>query len=260
MNRICLLLLILSLGYVPSAHADSVQNALDQRYKNQVIPLRYPFVQGDQNFDSTGRPLNNASGSWLVYGAIFVQSLHISPDTLRLEGPRIALTQPKGNEKPVAVQLERSVKVVIHLDHPINTIEEAQALLSRVFYLDGDYLQHVRPEYRRSDQAVFDEPVYKLANSGENHVKTPRPKYTPEPEFTDQARRAQAQGTVTLSIVVDKSGNVFRIRIEQPAGMGLDENAVEAVKQWRFSPGTHDGEPVPVEMKIEVSFNLYSNH
>jgi TonB family protein len=39
--------------------------------------------------------------------------------------------------------------------------------------------------------------------------------------------------------------------------MGLDENAMEGVKRWRFNPATRNGEPVAVEMKIEVSFNLY---
>ncbi|HKD81846.1 MAG TPA: energy transducer TonB [Candidatus Angelobacter sp.] len=261
MNRtVCFLLLVLGLTFVPSARADSLKDDLNHRYKNQVLALRYPFVQGDQNFDGTGHPLSNPSGAWWIYGAIFVHDLHVSAETLRLEGPRVALTPPKGSDKPVAVPVGDAVKIEIHLDHPLASIDEAQALLNRVFYLDANSLLYAKPEYRRADVAAHDEQeVYKVGNSGDHSVKPPRATYTPEPDYSETARRAQVQGMVILSIVVDKKGSVSRIRIEQPLGMGMDENAVEAVKLWRFNPATRNGEPVPVEMKIEVSFNLYSS-
>jgi protein TonB len=91
----------------------------------------------------------------------------------------------------------------------------------------------------------------------EGIVFPPRPTYTPEPEFSEQARHAKYQGTVVLYIVVDKAGKISRIRLERALGMGLDENAMEGVKRWRFNPATRNGEPVAVAMNIEVSFNLY---
>ena len=260
MNRItCFFLLALALAYIPSAHADSLKEDLSQQYKNHVMALRYPFVHGEQSFDSTGHPLNNPSGSWRIYGAIFVHDLQISPDKLRLEGPRVALTHPKGNEKPVAIPLEKDVKVVIHLDRPLSSIEEARALLNRVFYLDANDAEHAKAEYRRSDQANLGETVYKVGNSSDGQVSAPHPTFTPEPEYSDEARRARVQGIVILNIVVDKKGTVSRVRIEEPLGMGIDEKAVEGVTHWRFKPATRNGEPVPVEMNIEVSFNLYSD-
>lgn len=261
MNRaVCFLLLVLGFIVVPSARADGLKDDLDHRYKNQVLALRYPFVQGDQNFDSGGHPLAKPSGSWWVYGAIFVHDLHVSSDMLRLEGPRVALTPPKGNEKPVAVPVGDAVKIEIHLDHPLASINEAQSLLNRVFYLDGDPLLYARPEYRRSDVTALDEQeVYKVGNTGDHSVKPPRATYTPEPDYSEEARRAQVRGMVILSIVVDKKGSVSRVRIEQPLGMGMDEKAVNSVKQWRFKPATRGGEPVAVEVKIEVSFQLGLN-
>ncbi len=88
-------------------------------------------------------------------------------------------------------------------------------------------------------------------------VLAPRPTYTPEPEFSEQARHAKYQGTVVLWIVVDKTGKIARIRLERPLGMGLDENAMEGIKKWRFNPAIRNSEPVAVAMNIEVSFNLY---
>jgi protein TonB len=46
------------------------------------------------------------------------------------------------------------------------------------------------------------------------------------------------------------------IKITRPLGSGLDEKAVEAVRQWRFKPGTKDGSPVAVRINVEINFNL----
>jgi TonB family protein len=88
-------------------------------------------------------------------------------------------------------------------------------------------------------------------------VTAPRIVHQSDPAFSDAARRARLQGTVTLSLIVDKMGQARDIRIVSPMGMGLDRNAVEAVSKWRFNPGTKDGEPVAVPIAVEVDFHLY---
>ncbi|HZS28960.1 MAG TPA: energy transducer TonB [Candidatus Angelobacter sp.] len=238
------------------ASATNIKDTLNQQYKNRVLALRFPFVHGDQKFDSTGHPLSSPSGEWLVYGGILVRDLSLSSNMLRLEGPRVALTQTQGNEKPSAIPLKKDdIKVEISLDAPLNSIDEAQALLNRVFFLDKDGLLHAKPEYRRAGGDV-DEPIYKFGKD-KNDIKPPRATYTPEPDYTDEARRSKFQGTVVLGLLIDKNGQVCRITIERPLGKGLDEEAVESVKKWRFKPATRNGEPVAVEMKVEVSFQLY---
>ena len=255
MNRgVHFLLLVLGLTFIPIAHADSLNDELNQHYKNQVLALRSPFVHGDQKFDSAGHALSSPSGDWLVYGGILVRDLSLSPNELRLEGPRVALTQTPGNEKPSAIPLGRDLKVKIRLDSPLNSIEEAQALLNRVFFLDQDDILLAKPEYRRAGGDV-DGPIYK-AGKGKDNVKPPKATYTPEPDYTDEARSSRFQGVVVLAILIDKNGQVCKIRIERPLGKGLDEEAVKSVKTWRFKPATKDGEPVAAEMNIEVSFNL----
>jgi TonB family protein len=88
-------------------------------------------------------------------------------------------------------------------------------------------------------------------------VSAPRAIYSPEPEFSDEARRVKFQGTVTLSAVIGADGRARNIRVARSLGMGLDEKASEAVRTWRFQPGTKDGRPVPVQIEIEVDFHLY---
>jgi TonB family protein len=77
-----------------------------------------------------------------------------------------------------------------------------------------------------------------------------------EPEYSEEARKAKYQGTVLLYIEVDPSGRPTNIRVQRSLGLGLDEKAVEAVRQWKFKPGYKDGKPVTVAATIEVNFRL----
>lgn len=90
-------------------------------------------------------------------------------------------------------------------------------------------------------------------------VTAPRAIYTPEPEFSETARKAGYQGTCVLSLVVGSDGKVRDVRVVRKLGMHLDEKAVEAVQNWTFEPGRKDGKAVPVQISVEVSFHLYRN-
>lgn len=87
-------------------------------------------------------------------------------------------------------------------------------------------------------------------------VTAPRPISHNEPKYSEKARKKKIQGTVMLSLVVDTNGEPADITVLLPLGDGLDENAVEAVRTWRFQPGTKDGQPVRVQATIEVNFRL----
>jgi TonB family protein len=75
-------------------------------------------------------------------------------------------------------------------------------------------------------------------------------------DYTDQARRANVTGEVVLEIVVRRDGSVGDVRILNRLGSGLDERAVQAVKQWRFAPATLKGVPVDVIVEVGVEFKL----
>ena len=88
-------------------------------------------------------------------------------------------------------------------------------------------------------------------------VSAPRAIYAPDPEYSEEARKAKYQGTVLLWLVVGPDGRSRDVRVQRSLGMGLDEQAVEAVRQWRFAPALKDGHPVPVQIYVEVNFRLY---
>ncbi|WP_109489094.1 energy transducer TonB [Occallatibacter savannae] len=92
---------------------------------------------------------------------------------------------------------------------------------------------------------------------GLNGVSQPIPVFTPEAEFSDEARRHKQQGACTISVVIDAQGNPQNPRVVQPIGMGLDEKALQAVMRYRFKPAKKDGRPVAVRIGVVVDFRLF---
>ena len=75
-----------------------------------------------------------------------------------------------------------------------------------------------------------------------------------DPDFSKEARKQHYSGKVVLWAVVGTDGKVHEIKVQQSIGLGLDEQAIKAVKKWRFKPGTFEGKPVPVQINAEVDF------
>lgn len=88
-------------------------------------------------------------------------------------------------------------------------------------------------------------------------ISAPEAISTPDPEYTEEARRAKTQGTCILWLIVDSQGHTRDIRVVRGLGYGLDTKAVDAVRQWRFQPSIKDGKPVDVQITVEVAFHLY---
>jgi len=176
------------------------------------------------------------------------------------------------------------------------TADNAEALLARIFLTSQDHLAELVPDYwkpcvlagltgkdlQRYTDCHFSTELLavpgfaypseqtppELADAtGPNAlgrvfyagkgVTMPKALHNPTPEFSDEARQAKYQGTVTLFLVVDQTGGVRNIRIGSPMGCGLDRKAAEAVATWKFTPGTKDGEPVGVEIAVQTDFHLY---
>ena len=88
-------------------------------------------------------------------------------------------------------------------------------------------------------------------------VAAPEVIHSVEPEFTEDARRANFQGSVSIKLIVDSQGNPQDVQLVQHLGMGLDEKAIEAVRQYKFKPAMYQGHPVSVQIVIEMSFHLH---
>lgn len=88
-------------------------------------------------------------------------------------------------------------------------------------------------------------------------VSAPQVIFSVEPEFSEEARKAKVAGNVLVNLWVDTAGNPSHVRVIRGVGMGLDEKAIEAVRQYKFRPAMEGGKPVLVELNIEVNFQIF---
>ncbi len=89
-------------------------------------------------------------------------------------------------------------------------------------------------------------------------VKAPVVISQPLPPYTEEARKARAEGIVLIQAIIRRDGSVDSFKVLRGLGYGLDESAINTIAtKWRFKPGTLNGVPVDVQANIEVTFRLY---
>src|SRR6202171_4456700 len=94
--------------------------------------------------------------------------------------------------------------------------------------------------------------------AGVNGVGSPQCIYCPQPEYSDEARKAKYQGTVLLDVTVTADGRVLNPQVLKGPGLGLEEKAMAQVKNWKMRPAVGPGgKPVNCRVQIEVTFHLY---
>ena len=120
---------------------------------------------------------------------------------------------------------------------------------AKLEYRTGYY---ANKEFGRANSGVAGPPTSALPAG----TKPPVLVYKKEPAYSDEARQAKYQGTVLLSVEVNETGQVTGIHVQRSLGLGLDEKAMEAVKQWVFKPGTINGIPTAMQTQVNVDFRL----
>ncbi len=290
-NAVSILVMLTALSGAAAAADQGLSNLLAARYHDQVLALRHSFNARAQEYDSDGNPLLSGNeGSWTIYGRIKVNKVSLAVDRLQLEGDRVTF-QSKGPGKPLEpVRQREHIKIRVRLNHPVASEDDAIAVLGRVFALTprdvvdsapriwraylgkqlgvvpdgrddvaGSTLSRDNPtrDGKTGVEVVQDEAGHERIFKLGREIVAPKPQFTPEPEFSEVARKRRFQGTLGLNVVIDNTGKVRNIAIAKPLGMGLDESAANAVAKWRFAPAMHDGRPVPVALYIEVDFHLY---
>jgi|SRR5579863_354984 len=84
----------------------------------------------------------------------------------------------------------------------------------------------------------------------------PRAVFAPDPAYSEEARKAHYDGTCVLWMIVGTDGRAHDIKVARQLGRGLDEKAIEAVKEWKFEPAMYQGKPVATKINVEITFRL----
>jgi TonB family protein len=274
---------------VSAAAAQDVEQSLKQQFEGKILILRHSLQGNSQEYDSEGNVRKDGEeGPWTLYGRIKVDEVRLSADKLLLTGHRVDYKLDPSAQQLAPFPNKIRTKVEIALKQPLKDSTEAGSVLGHVFAFTKKDVIDSAPEFWRGyldkhipprppeEKAVApaDQPEKRpelLARGakapehdatrpfsiGRGGVPPPTPLFTPEPEFPARASSEHYEGIVVLTVLVDASGKVQNIRLVRPAGMGMEEEAVATVSKWRFKPAQREGEPVAVEMNIEVAFNKY---
>ena len=124
----------------------------------------------------------------------------------------------------------------------------AAACLSRKIWADDS--AEKSDQQKKSDDS--NDKIYEPGGD----VKSPKLVHYVEPAFSPSSKEAFVEGTVKISTVVTREGVATNPHVTSGLNTEEDKTAVEAVKQWKFDPGTKAGQPVNVRVTVEVTFHL----
>ncbi len=116
-------------------------------------------------------------------------------------------------------------------------------------------LSNIRADSTQNDsksKADTEDDVYEPGGD----VKPPKLIHYVEPNFSSSSNEAFVEGVVKISAVITKDGDPTKLKVTSGLNTEEDKTAIEAVKQWRFAPGTKKGGPVNVRVTVEVMFHL----
>lgn len=104
--------------------------------------------------------------------------------------------------------------------------------------------------------APFDTCKYLPVSPKVGGLQPPRALSMVDPKYSDAARKAKLQGTVVVAVAINENGEVDAAKVVRSLSRDLDQNAMDAAKQYKFAPATKDGKPVAVQLAIEMNFRL----
>ena len=251
------------LGVRSDANANEIERNLNATFQGRILILRNfyrgPRLRFDQSGDlRKGGPL----GSWTVAGKVEVEKIRVKNQLLRIEGKRVLLVYDQDRKRFRNV---RGNPVVIEMELPQDprTAEALNPVLKKVFLAAGEQVCDIVPDHWKTycigeqdpDRSFQDVEKLKDALRSQWQDGTPPTSvFRPWPPYSDEARQAGVGGVTVLLVSVDAQGNVTGVRVVTPLGMGLDDQAVETIKTWKYQPATQRGVPVAVRVMVEIEF------
>jgi TonB family protein len=249
------------------SQTDRLQKDLNSAYTGKTLLLRNFYSGDDLTYDQGGHLQSTSrQGPWTLAG-VEINRIVVTPHDIEIGGNRMGTLYKDG--KTSFVQLG---KIRIHVAGSISdsdTEAVIHPIFNQIFVGPGEDLRSLLPDYWRpyfegnsrqsrlaAWQANREENAAPIAASklSSGIVSAPRAIYSPDPKYTREAKSKHIEGTSRLIVVVNPSGSAENIAIMDPLGMGLDDEAVTAVRQWRFKPAMRSGQPVQVQINVGMDF------
>jgi TonB family protein len=266
--------LLLAAPFAPSQQTPTPIRTVDEvstRLAGQPLMLRGFWADDDLNFDSTGQPIDAPTPGPFTLAGFNELSAKLDDKKLVLTGERIGVefdAQGKADRVPLRASRhgKKTEMITIYIAAPADgdfapalnaifaaTIRELAPALPEVWQ---SFAQSKMGDSSEAPELSRTAKQNSSASRVGGDVKPPKIKKSVDPDFTEAARCLKFSGQTQIYFWVEKDGHPDHIRIIKPAGLGLDEEAADAVSKYLFAPATQNGEPVKVDIFIDVNFQI----
>lgn len=290
--------LLLPLVAASAQDRSAIEGRLRDAMRGKIVTLRHFYNGKQVEFNARGNRLSGGElESWTLASKMRVEKIELKKQSLVIRGKRLIVLFQDGKTMKL-VSNKESCEISISFDQPItadgvdaavrkvflsddeklskvvppywyrfvaNNIEGANLPPSALADLEDEVSKESPPltspvaDFKSdSTPTPLPSPPSAFLISKPNSMQPPRVLYNPDPSYTDEARQLKYQGTVILQILVGRDGNVHNWRIDRALGAGLDDEAIQAVRRWRFDPAKNkNGDAFPAGIAVEVHFRLY---
>jgi TonB family protein len=245
---------------------------------NQPLYLRGCWRDDTLHFDPDGNLKDHSVPVVFTLCGFDLKAAHLNQDKLILEGRRIGLELKDNKQLRVAINIgkpKRPKDEIVTLEIAASPGRNYGPALDAIFvnglaefvpsmpsYWKPYALQHFASSNSTTPPSTAPATPDEQSQSPKpvrigGAVKPPKLLWSKEPQFNEVARRLLYGGTVQVYLQVKPDGTITKMSIVHAVGMGLDERALDAIRQYRFSPATENGIPILVELKVEVNFQIY---
>ncbi len=234
----------------------------EQYYAKAVSMSDSPIVAGALMFlGHAAEELNNLSAAEGFYQRAF----HADPSGKHAGSALHSLAEVKQKQGAGASEIEAIYKSALPVQAPTSSAAATTMQLYAGFLREQNRTAEA-DQYRERANGIYRARIEELTRASQKTaevhrmslagITAPRLLAKVEPSYSEEARAAKFAGTVLLYVEIGPDGLAHSISVKKPLGLGLDEQAIEAIEQWKFQPGTIDGQPVTVAATIEVNFRL----
>ncbi len=252
-----LLLAVVLCSYPVFAQA-TLQDQLRATLIGQTFPLKSACTANRLTFNTQGVLTNDSPrGAWMVYSLFHPENVKLTDRTLEITGKReVDVVVATDSKSETGFPEADPTILTFQLAGPLPDLAAANAIVAVAFDSNkdragalGTYGSFLTPKPRpplgQSDGRPARDPV-----------QMPKVIFSPDPEYSTEARKAKVTGAVILAVVVDEQGRPEILQVVRRLGYGLDEEALIAVSSWKFEPARQDGNAVAYRVAIEATFNL----
>ena len=268
---------------VPTLRAQSSEAGLKARFKKQSLYLRGFYSSDKLSFDANGQLIGTSMPTSFTLSGFDLRLVNLKKDKLILEGRRVGLKLQKNKQNRVPLNIgtpDSPEDETMHIEIAASANGDYGPALDTIFANGLQELAPNLPVYWQTWTRTTFPPLsttaapvaadVKEASGNATQTSKEPTKATAgstskapvllkgeNPEFNEPARRLKYEGTTRIHLQVGIDGAVSKLAIIRPIGLGLDERALAAVGGYTFSPATKDGQPVAVELDVEVSFDIF---